>query len=177
MVQWKQTLQRGRGRGRETETERRKKSNCSRWNWFIFRAKGGKWVRLGGRRGRPCNIKLSTKQAARLVLWQQCGACSLNTALEKKHAHFCYLSNAVGEWLIVSVAWQWSLTLSYSQSLGGGERNRFYMMYHMHITVKDLSGNFRTFQKMSVSNLNGKRCAVSRNVSNMFIQVRAQHNS
>lgn len=34
-----------------TEAERRKKSNCGRWNWFIFRAKGASdynWRREGG---------------------------------------------------------------------------------------------------------------------------------
>lgn len=69
---------------------------------IYFQSKRGKWLWLVERGGMPWNIKPSPEQASRLFRWQPCCACSLGTALENKHTHFCYLSNVIWERLIAS---------------------------------------------------------------------------
>lgn len=110
MVPWKEAFKEGVGLrdwGRE-----KKEIELQQMKLIYFQSKGGKWLQLV-ERGMPLNIKPSSEQATELFAWQPCCASSPDTALENKHMHFCYLSNAIWEWLIALMPQHWTSAASF----------------------------------------------------------------
>lgn len=139
MVPWKEPFKEGVGLrdwGRE-----KKEIELQQMKLIYFQSKGGLWLRLVERGCLGIENHCRSRQTGCSDDSHAVCACSPHRALENKHTHFCYLGNAIWEWLTAPMPQRRTSATSFQLAIFTSFFFFFLesiisLQYHMCITVK-----------------------------------------